>query len=254
MVKMILTDLDHTLLRSDGTISNKTREVLQKFQNAGIPLAIATARYWIGAERYIEQIKPNFQITTDGTLVHSNEECLYSCEFSVEETNLIINAIKSVMPHTEITVATGKTVYWNSKNISASDKLHKAIYCEYNTVLNCRANKIVAELPQEELAVKIANQMNCKLQSYRGENWYAFLPLHSGKINAINVLASRCNLQLADIVAFGDDKNDIEMLSVCGIGVAVSNAIPEVLRIADDVTDSNDADGVAKWLIKNASI
>lgn len=254
MVKMILTDLDHTLLRSDGTISSKTIETLQKFQNAGIPLAIATARYWIGAERYIEQIKPDFQITTDGTLVHSNEECLYSCEFSVEETNQIITALKNIMPHTEITVAAGKTVYWNSKHISDSDKLYKAIYCEYNTVLNCRANKIVAELPREELAKKIADQINCKLQSYRGENWYAFLPMDSGKITAINALAKKSSLQLADIVAFGDDKNDIEMLSACGIGVAVSNAIPEVLSIADDVTDSNDADGVAKWLIKNVPV
>ena len=177
MVKMILTDLDHTLLRSDGTISDKTVETLQKFRNAGIPLAIATARYWIGAERYIEQIKPEFQITTDGTLVHSNEGCLYSCEFSMDDTNLIINTLKSVMPHTEITVAAGKTVYWNSKHIADSDKLYKAVYCEFNTALNCRANKIVAELPEEEVAGKIANQVNCKLQCYRGENWYAFLPL-----------------------------------------------------------------------------
>ncbi len=254
MIKMILTDLDHTLLKSDGTISIHTLETLQQFQNAGIPLAIATARYWIGAEKYIEQLKPMYQITTDGTLVHSEDECIYSCEFSVEETNLIINVIKEFVPYAEITVASGKTVYWNSKNISASEKLHKAIYCEYDTILNCKANKIVAELPQEELAIQIAKRANCKLQSYRGEKWYAFLPLNSGKMKAINVLAEKCNIQLTDIVAFGDDKNDIEMLSACGIGVAVSNAIPDVLCIADAVTDSNDADGVAKWLSKNISI
>ena len=54
-----------------------------------------------------------------------------------------------------------------------------------------------------------------------------------------------------DIVAFGDDDNDIEMLRMCGKGVAVANAVPEVLRTADDITLSNDEDGVAKWLRRN---
>ena len=55
---------------------------------------------------------------------------------------------------------------------------------------------------------------------------------------------------LDEIVAFGDDKNDIDMLKICGTGVAVSNAIKEVLDIADEVTLSNDEDGVAKWIAK----
>ena len=52
--KMILTDLDHTLLRSDGGVSEHTKQILKKCQDCGILVVIATARYWIGAERYIE--------------------------------------------------------------------------------------------------------------------------------------------------------------------------------------------------------
>lgn len=55
-------------------------------------------------------------------------------------------------------------------------------------------------------------------------------------------------VNLNEIVAFGDDKNDIDMLKICGTGIAVSNAISEVLEIADGVTSSNDEDGVAKWI------
>ncbi len=54
--KMILTDLDHTLLRSDGSVSDHTKQVLKKCQSCGIFIVTATARYWIGAERYIEEI------------------------------------------------------------------------------------------------------------------------------------------------------------------------------------------------------
>ena len=50
---------------------------------------------------------------------------------------------------------------------------------------------------------------------------------------------------------FGDDNDDIEPIKNCGLGVAVSNAIPSVLDVADRVIDSNDMDGVAKFIEEN---
>ena len=47
---------------------------------------------------------------------------------------------------------------------------------------------------------------------------------------------------------FGDDFDDAESMQLCGLGVAVENAIPEVKAVADEVAESNDADGVAKWI------
>lgn len=72
-----------------------------------------------------------------------------------------------------------------------------------------------------EAAVEIADKYACRLQNYRGENWYAFLPEESGKTQAI-----------------------------CGTGAAVSNAVSEVKAVADYVTLSNDEDGVADWIEK----
>lgn len=82
MYKLILSDLDHTLLRSDGSISDYTLDVLKRCRERGILFAIATARYWIDAERYIEMLKPDYEITTDGTLIHSNGNCIYSCQIN----------------------------------------------------------------------------------------------------------------------------------------------------------------------------
>ena len=251
MHKLILSDLDHTLLKSDGSISEHSLNVLKQCRENGILFAIATARYWIGAERYIEMLKPDYEITTDGTLIHSNDKCIYSCDFSVEETNKIVQALLVKKPDAEITVAYGKTVYWNSKHIAESEKLHKAVYFEYDKPLTCKANKIVAELPDENMAQEIADEIGCKLQCYRGEKWYAFLPKGSGKIEAIRAMSEVSGISLNDIVAFGDDKNDIDMLKICGTGIAVSNAINEVLDIADGITSSNDEDGVAQWIENN---
>lgn len=248
MIKMILTDLDHTLLKTDGTISERTLETLKKCREKGCILVIATARYWIGAERYIELLTPDYEITTDGTLIHSGDECIYSCCFTAEETNGIVKALLEAAPDTEITVAQGKTVYWNSRHIAESEKLHKAVYCEYDKPLKEGGNKIVAELASEDMARSIAESFGCKLQCYRGENWYGFLPKGAGKTAAIRALAEKCGIALHEIAAFGDDRNDMEMLEMCGTGVAVSNAVGEVLDIADEVTGSNDEDGVAAWL------
>ena len=251
MVKMILTDLDHTLLRQDGSVSDKTLRVLAACRMKGIRFAIATARYWIGAERYIRLLKPDYEITTDGTLIHSGEECIYTCAFSVADTNRVIQSILEAAPGAEITAACGKTVYWNSQHIAESERLHKAVYCDYSSALDVRANKIAAELPEEGIAREIAAKFNCKLQCYRGEKLYAFMPAGSGKIAAIKALGEASGISPADTVAFGDDLNDIEMLKLCGKGIAVANAVPETREAADEITSSNDEDGVAGWLINH---
>lgn len=253
MIRLILSDLDHTLLRQDGSVSDETLRVLQECRSKGILFAIATARYWIGAEKYIDLLAPDYEITTDGTLIHSNDECLYSSEFSEEDTNLIVRSLLSAMPEAEITVAHGKTVYWNSLHIAESERLHKAVYNDYSTVPHVKANKIVAELPDETIARKIAEQTGCKLQCYRGEKWYSFLPEGSGKTSAIEALSRISNIGIKDIVAFGDDSNDVEMLKLCGRGVAVANAVPDALAAADETTLSNDEDGVAHWLKANCT-
>lgn len=249
--RMILTDLDGTLICSDGNISERSKSVLKSCQERGINIVIATARYWIGAERYIEEIQPDYEITTDGTLIHRHGEQIYSCIFEIEDTNKIVQDILAKNNKTEITVAAGRKVLWNSKHISESEKLHKAIYCDYKKPLTCQANKIVAELSDYETALEIANKNHCRLQSYRGENWYGFLPETAGKVQAIQELAKILNISLNEIVAFGDDKNDMEMLKMCGIGVAVNNAIPSVKEIADSIALSNDENGVAEWLDEN---
>ena len=250
-IRMILTDLDGTLIRSDGSISERTKQVLKSCQSRGIYVVIATARTWIGAERYIEEIQPDYEITTDGTLIHQRGKQVYSCSLDIESTNHIIKDLLARDPGTEITVAAGRTVFWNSEHIAESEKLHKAVFHDYQKPLSCRANKVLAELPDYETAARIADRNHCRMQSYRGENWYAFMPQEAGKVQAIQELAKLLSLSFCEIAAFGDDKNDIEMLQICGTGVAVANAVSDVRDVADSVTSSNDEDGVAEWIVKH---
>jgi len=73
-------------------------------------------------------------------------------------------------------------------------------------------------------------------------------PSSVSRINAASELVELLSLQLEDVIAFGDDLDDIELLRECGIGVAMSNGHPELLASADVIIDSHDTDAIAFYL------
>ena len=77
---------------------------------------------------------------------------------------------------------------------------------------------------------------------------------NSDKETALKTLVEYIGIDLSDVVAFGDDINDLGMLKLAGTAVAVSNAIDEVKAVADHITESNDQDGVAKRPSYNHSL
>jgi hydroxymethylpyrimidine pyrophosphatase-like HAD family hydrolase len=77
---------------------------------------------------------------------------------------------------------------------------------------------------------------------------YEILPKGIGKGTSITKLGSFMNVDINKIIAIGDYNNDISMFKAAGIGVAVSNAIDEVKAVADYIAESNDDDGVAKFI------
>lgn len=247
-IKMIVTDLDGTLLRNNKTISDRTLRVLEQCRQRGIVFVIATARFWIGAEKVIDLVKPDYVISADGTMAHDAEKLICECRLHPGTTNLLIQKIREAKEDAEIITAVDRTVYWNSLHIAESARLYKAQYYDYHAPFAQGAHKIAAELPGKEDAERIAGECVCKMIGYRGENIYSFIAQEAGKAQMIQRLAEYLDISMEQVVAFGDDENDIEMLQVCGIGVAVANALPEVKAAADVVTLSNEQDGVAHFL------
>ena len=83
-----------------------------------------------------------------------------------------------------------------------------------------------------------------------GEFWHQITHKSASKFNAITYLSKLTDIVPKDIIAFGDDFNDVEMLRECGIGVAVENAVADAKEKADYICGSNDDDGVAKLHVK----
>lgn len=243
--KLIVTDLDGTALRSDKTVSQTTREAFARWSRAGVPIAIATARYLAGAAPYASALSADFQILTDGTLIYYKGELIYSNAMSLETTNHILCLLRQAGYVSHIAAPTTQGLFrYPGSNSSGSP----GIPFDINAPFPYSANKIVAELPCREEAERIARLCGCHQFHYRREPRYAFYSATAGKLDALRKITQRLHITLEDVLVFGDDINDKEMIASCGMGVAMGNALPELKELADAVTGTNQADGVALFL------
>ena len=243
--KLIVTDLDGTVLKKNKTISKPTIESFLQCKNAGIPSAIATARYIGGAMPFAKALHAEFQILTDGTLVYEKGSLIYSNAMDISTTNAILSELKKRGYTSHITIPTTKGIY----RYPANSRNRNSGFCfSLEEDFPYPGNKMVVELPEECIAEEIAKQCHCREFRYRGENRYAFCSKTASKLDAILHITQKIGITLNDVLAFGDDLNDIDMITHCGYGVAMGNALEEVKAVANEVTDSNENDGVAKIL------
>ncbi len=109
-----------------------------------------------------------------------------------------------------------------------SDFSH-AQYNDYSDSLNSMAHKIAVEVYDENFTNTLTSKYtDCNCIGFSGESWYRFAHKDATKFKAINKLTKYLGIELEEVLAFGDDYNDIEMLKHCH-GIAVANAIIEVL-------------------------
>lgn len=242
--KLLVFDLDGTLLRSDSTLSERTHEALEQCRKKGIIIVIATARFLFKAQAYIDMIRPDYAILADGTLIFNGKELVDGCPLDLATTNQLIEALRGRENGADFVVCVGKDVWCSNREIVET----RRFYMDMSEPIPYPAYKIASCFDTAEEAEALAKKYNCKLLSYRGESLYSFLNPRADKVSALEALGKRLGISLEEMVAFGDDKNDIEVLRKCGLGVAVGNAIPEVKQIAGLVVDTNDEDGVAKYI------
>ncbi len=252
-IKLIITDLDRTLLRTDKSISNYSLDVIRRCKEQGIYIAIATARSERAAAKYIELINPDIVISNGGALAKCKDEIIYKCMLSTKVSDSLIKDCVMSSNIGEITVETESRYYSNSEELNkhGEDYTH-AKYTDYSKPLSCMTYKITVEVLENSIAEKIASKYpECSFLIFVGENWCRFAHREATKINAINEIVKYLNINLEEIAAFGDDINDLGMIKHCGQGIAVSNAIKEILECASHITGSNDEDGVAAYIREN---
>jgi len=247
-IKLIVTDLDHTLLRDDSSVSSYTLEVLRKCKEKNLLTAIATGRMVPSAKKYIDLLKPDFEITNDGALTVRHGEIIHVNELPKELIERLLRTILSKDNDTDIFVSTTRETFWNQKFDSLNPPFSDFKYNDYRAPWDRNAIKIVARILDEMLANELSQSKEYKILPYRGESRYAILNKSASKGKAIRNISEKFGIELNEIIAFGDDYNDVEMIQECGTGVAVANSIEDLLKVADYVSKSNEEDGVADFI------
>lgn len=247
-INSIVLDLDGTILHGDKTISDYTRLVLKKCKEKGIRIVVATARSEKAAEKYTKAICPDTIISNGGSLVKSKENTIFECKLSAKTADAIINELTRQTGFISISAETEKGYYVTWEKADSEDYSH-AVHYDFSIPLSQDVYKITAELSSSKGLSQIeAKYSECKMIPFSDGMWYRFAHKSATKMNAINKMAEFYDINRENIVAFGDDYNDIEMICKCGIGVAMKNGIDEVKEIADYICESNDNDGGAKWI------
>lgn len=288
-ISLILSDLDGTLFRNDKSISDFTKQMIARAQASGILFGISTARASVNAVKFLDGIKPDVFISNGGGLVMCGSKKIYSCEFTPEETRSLIDAafefcgapgdgLKNV-PDAGLNNVPGAglknapadgldnaAVAGFNNYVTISIDNEKGLYCNSTKELgdkfwtftdfkdfNGTCMKMCIETQDREKVAKVASVIgedNVEYLPFSDIPWYKLSKRGATKEKAIEALCKSLNISPKNIAAFGDDFNDIGMLTLCGTGVAMSNAIKEVKDAANEVCLSNEEDGVAHWIEK----
>ncbi|MCR5400607.1 MAG: HAD family hydrolase [Treponema sp.] len=247
--KVILCDLDGTLLTSDKTISEKNALALKKCREKGILVGFSTSRGRSNIKPYEEKIRPDILICNGGASLVYGDKLILTQTFTLEESRKMLAAAYQICgENAEITLDTLDKIYWNRKNDKSTSYDFSALYDDFKD-FSQPAMKICVQTSDPEKARQIADSVpGCDFLPFSDIPWYKFSSGKATKEEAINFLCSYLGISGEEIIAFGDDHNDIGMLKLCGKGVAMENAIEEVKAAADCSTLSNDEDGVAVFL------
>lgn len=248
--QLVVTDLDRTLLRNDKTISEYTTTTLNHCRECGIRVVYATARPLRGVNRYIEYV-PDAVICHNGATTYIGTElfCSYGIIPSIRDA--VIHLVLRAMSEPEIAVEIHEKIYANFDTETEWQGV-TAFATDFSDLPNYDADKIIIRMPDMGAIEQIEPLLPAELYIQMNEGHLALIMHRSAsKWNAIRCLADYWSISAPEIVAFGDDYNDIVMLQNCGTGVSVANALDGVKTSADFICGPNDVDGVAHWLDAN---
>lgn len=243
-MKAVITDLDRTLLHTDKSLSEYTVSVLKKCREKGILIMAASARAIRDIRIYDQLLHFDAVTAINGAIVSLPQKTL---EFGISrnsgESNL--SAIMN-FPDVFLSIKTSGGLYSN-RDIPAWEPI---IYDQFPALpKNVILYKILASSKQKPLYAGIEAVLTDDVYHTIANNeLIQIMSNEASKWNGIKHMLSHFGVSPGDAVYFGDDNDDLEAIKNCGVGIAVSNAIPAALAAADHIIDSNDADGVAKFI------
>ena len=276
-IKAIVMDVDGTLTNDRKEITPKTREVLLKAQKQGILLILASGRPTTGLVemgKVLEMDKNNgLFISYNGSKVvnfQTGEE-LFNEPLKTEDAKAVLEHMKKF--EIKPMIDKGDYMYVNDvyncmirfrgepfNVIKYESRGGNYKLCEIDDLaafVDYPLNKILTagepEYLQEhyiEMMEPFKDKLNCM---FTGPFYFEFTAKDIDKAKALDTVLKPLDITADEVIAFGDGHNDISIIKYAGIGVAMENAVYDLKEAADEITLSNEHDGIAESLLKHIS-
>lgn len=258
---LICLDLDGTLLRTDKTISKRTEAVIQALKEKGHLIMIATGRPYRVSKEYYRQLRLETPIVNfNGAYVHHPDDP----GWGVYHTPIPLPVVENILRTCEafhlqnIIVEHMDDVYIKNHDAALTESFKVNVgQLQIGPIFETLKTDPTCVLIQtengetERLLKALDTQYTDAVHQRSWGNPSNIIEIIRNGVNkavGIKRVAEYYHIPRERIIAFGDEDNDLEMLAYAGRGIAMGNAAERIKQVADDVTLTNDEDGIAAYL------
>jgi len=252
-IRLVATDLDGTLLRSDGTISARTLRALAAVRARGIPIVIVTARPPRTVHTLTRQLADGLAICGNGAIIYDLAQAAIVAQTTLAAavTHTLIEELRAVIPGVAFAIEAGlrygeEPGYAPTERDPTDGELRIADALALSVA---GVTKLIVRHPAwalDALFERVAALVGTRAAvTHSGAPFVEVAAPGVTKAAALAALCAQRGIAQRAVLAFGDGLNDLPLLTWAGQGIAVANAHPTVLAAAAAITATNDEDGVA---------
>lgn len=256
-IKCVALDIDGTLLNEHHELTECTRKTLIEYHQAGVYIVLCTGRPLSRILPLVNSLElyeaSDYSITFNGGLIQRNydQHTVYQCLLSSTDLKRIQTVVMSLGASLDMIYE--DHVY----QIPGEDPKLLSIYKRINPTMHFHQG--IVELDHAYKCVISSDNLEAldallpKLRHYLADHYQVkksracfieIFPKASGKDHALQQLQQLLNIKQAEIMAIGDQENDLDMIRHAGVGIAMGNAVASVKAAADYITRSNAEEGV----------
>ena len=264
-IRIIALDLDDTLLRSDLSISARTRDIVRRIQAMGITVVLASGRIPEAMEKYARFLglhrNPGYLISNNGALIQESDTGTVVYESLLDRHTIMSICDLAEAEGLPLQMYADNITYISKKNdFSAIDEnytgLRQVVVENFRdlAVEGCYELTIPGDpVLLESVKTMIETYLEVKISMFISRKYFLQItPDKTDKGTALEKITGILKFDESEVMAFGDSMNDESMLNWAGFGIAMANGNVKLKEIANMVTDlSNDEDGVADFIEKN---
>lgn len=258
-VKLVVSDMDGTLLNSKGKVSNQFFELFKKLQKQNIHFCAASGRQHNSIVSKLDSIKESiYVIAENGGIVKKGEKEILSYYLKQKKVIKLIPLLRKIENANMVLCCDGAAF------IESKDERFIELFQEYyhsfkqvDDLLEIAKTTPVFKIAvyhfesSEQFIYPVVKHLNTDiLLKISGKNWLDISDEKANKGNALKTVQKLLNVNKAETIVFGDYHNDIEMMQEANFSFAMENAHKDIKKLAKFKTESNDNFGVEKVLQK----